>query len=88
MGKEMRMIYDDEGDVLDVSIGVPIAAVSREMDDDFFVRIEPNSGEVVGFSILNFKKWFKNSKDEKVLPLIGTLSLQTIRLSSDTSRAQ
>ena len=85
MGKEMRMIYDDEGDVLDVSIGVPIAAVSREMDDDFFVRIEPNSGEVVGFSILNFKKWFKNSKDEKVLPLIGTLSLQTIRLRSETS---
>ena len=55
MGKEIRMIYDDEGDVLDVSLGVPVAAVSREMDDDFFVRIEPNSGEVVGFSILDFK---------------------------------
>ena len=74
MGKEMRMIYDDEGDVLDVSLSVPVKAVSREMDDDFFVRIEPNSEEVVGFSILNFKKWFKNSKDEKVLPLKGELA--------------
>ena len=27
MGKEMRMIYDDEGDVLDVSLGVPVAAL-------------------------------------------------------------
>ena len=24
MGKEMRMIYDDDGDILDVSLGVPL----------------------------------------------------------------
>lgn len=74
MGKEMRMIYDDVGNILNVSLCVPVEAVSREMDDDFFVRFEPDSGEVVEFSILNFKKWFTDSKDEKVLPLKGELA--------------
>ncbi len=36
MGKTMRMTYDDEGDVLDVSLGEPETAVSREVEDDFF----------------------------------------------------
>ena len=38
MGKEIRMVYDDEGDVLDVSIGEPEIAISKEVEDDFFLR--------------------------------------------------
>ena len=67
MGKGIRMVYDDEGDVLDVSIGEPAMAISKEVEDDFFLRVRPDSGEVVGFSILNFRRWFKNAKDTKVL---------------------
>ncbi len=73
MGKEMRMSYDEEGDILDVSIGAPAEAISREVEDDFFVRVSPGTGDVVGFSIINFKKWFKDEKDEKVLPIKGEL---------------
>ena len=75
MGKEMRMVYDDEGDVLDVSLGKPLEAISKEVEDDFFLRIAPKTGEVVGFSILNFKKWFKHSKDVKILPVKGELTV-------------
>ena len=67
------MVYDDEGDVLDVSIGEPESAIPKEVEDDFFLRIRPDSGEVVGFSILNFRKWFKNAKDTKVLPVKAEL---------------
>jgi len=73
MGKEIRMVYDDEGDILDVSIGEPEAAISKEVEDDFFLRVRPDSGEVVGFSILNFRKWFKDRKDTKVLPIKAEL---------------
>jgi uncharacterized protein YuzE len=73
MGKEIRMVYDDEGDVLDVSIGEPEIAISKEVEDDFFLRVCPDGGEVVGFSILNFRKWFKNAKDTKVLPVKAEL---------------
>lgn len=65
MGKEIRMVYDEEGDVLDVSIGEPVGAISKEVEDDFFLRVKPDSSEVVGFSILNFRKWFKDAKDTK-----------------------
>jgi len=73
MGKGIRMVYDDEGDVLDVSIGEPAMAISKEVEDDFFLRVRPDSGEVVGFSILNFRSWFKNAKDTKVLPVKAEL---------------
>jgi uncharacterized protein YuzE len=73
MGKEIRMVYDDEGDILDVSIGEPQVAISKEVEDDFFLRVRPDSGEVVGFSIINFRKWFKGRKDTKVLPVKAEL---------------
>ena len=69
MGKEIKMAYDDAGDILDISIGDPEKAISREVEEDFFLRVNPVSGEVVGFSILNFRKWFKDSKDIKTLPI-------------------
>ncbi|OGL42753.1 MAG: hypothetical protein A2W05_02645 [Candidatus Schekmanbacteria bacterium RBG_16_38_10] len=75
MGKEIRMAYDDEGDILDISIGAPEKAISKEVEDDFFLRVNPVSGEVVGFSILNFRKWFKNAKDIKTLPIKAELAV-------------
>ena len=74
MGKEIRMLYDDQGDILDISLGEPEDAVSKEVEDDFFLRINPVSGEVVGFSILNFRKWFKDTKDTKILPVKAELA--------------
>ena len=69
MGKEIRMTYDEDGDILDISVGDPKEAISREVEDDFFLRVKPDTGEVVGFSILNFRKWFKDAKDIKILPI-------------------
>ena len=71
MGKKLRMSYDKEGDVLDVSLGDPTPAISEEVEDDFFVNRHPASGEIVGFSILNFEKWFKEAREYKMLPLEG-----------------
>jgi uncharacterized protein YuzE len=74
MGKEMRMVYDEEGDILDISLGEPEEAISKEVEDDFFLRVKPGTGEVVGFSILNFRKWFKDAKDTKILPVKAELA--------------
>jgi hypothetical protein len=74
MGKEIRMVYDEQGDILDVSLGEPEEAVSREIEDDFLLRIKSDTGEVVGFSILNFRKWFKDAKDIKILPVKAELA--------------
>jgi len=71
MGNKLRMSYDKEGDVLDVTLGEPNPAISEEVENDFFVRRHPVSGEIVGFSMLNFEKWFKEVQEYKTLPLEG-----------------
>jgi uncharacterized protein YuzE len=74
MGKEIRIVYDEESDVLDISIGEPVAAISREVEDDLFLRVGVDTEEVVGFSILNFRKWFRDARDTKILPIKADLA--------------
>jgi len=50
--------YDRDGDVMDISLGKPKVAISEEVDDDIVVRIDPNSREIVGFTIINFVNIF------------------------------
>lgn len=69
MEKRLSFSFDKEADVLDISIGLPKKAISREVDDDFFVRLDPKTKKVVGFSILNFEKWFKDESDKKTVPI-------------------
>ena len=68
MEKGLRFSFDKQSDILDISIGKPKKAISTEVEDDFFVRIDPKTKKVVGFSILNFEKWFKD-ESKKVIPI-------------------
>lgn len=62
--------------MLDICIGKPRKAISKEIGNDIAVRIDPESGEVLGFTILNFTKRFKlTKKPERVeLPLKATIT--------------
>ena len=53
--EKMRFFYDEEGDVLDISIGNPKKAKSQEIGNDIVVR-KDSKGKVIGFTILNFQK--------------------------------
>ena len=75
MGKELTFSFDKEGDVLDISLGSPKKAISREVKDDFFVRIDPKTKKVIGFSILNFEKWFRNETDKRSIPITAEFIL-------------
>lgn len=74
--KNLRFSYDKKADVLDISIGNPKKAISREIDDDFFVRFDHKTGKVIGLSILNFEKWFKDLDDYRSIPMTAEFSLQ------------
>jgi len=56
--KTIMFFYDRDGDVMDISLGKPKVAISEEVDDDIVVRIDPNSREIVGFTIINFVNIF------------------------------
>jgi len=67
MDGKVMFFFDKEGDVLDISIGKPRKARSKEIGDDIVVRIDPKTDEIVGFTILNFEKRFeKLKKGEKI----------------------
>ena len=75
MAETLRFAYDREGDILDIALGRPRRAISREIEDDVFVRIDPKSKKVIGFSILNFTKWFKDLDDSRPIPITAQFSL-------------
>ena len=71
----LRMAYDKEGDIFDISLGEPREAISTEIENDLFIRTNPDTNEVVGISILNFEKWFEDIKDFRTLPIVGTFEI-------------
>ena len=57
--------YDAEADVYHASYGPPIPAVSiPDEERELLVRVDPATGQVVGFSIPNFKEWHAANADE------------------------
>lgn len=76
MEGKINFFFDEEGDVLDITIGEPKKAVAKELKDDIAVRIDPQSGEIVGIVILNFMKRFRlKKKPEKIeLPVKVTMT--------------
>ena len=57
--KKVNICYDEEGDILEILFGEPQEEISEELDD---VVLHRNfEGEIVGLTILNFKKRFKQT---------------------------
>jgi len=79
MEEKLRMFFDKKGDVLDISLGEPREAISKEIGDDILMRIDPQTSEVLGFTILNFEKRFERTKVE-IFPLTAKLAQAKIKI--------
>jgi len=73
MEKRLKMFFDKEGDVLDITIGDPREAISKEVGDDILIRVDPKTSEVLGITILNFEKRFEQTKTE-IFPTTAALA--------------
>ncbi|MBI5756752.1 MAG: DUF2283 domain-containing protein [Nitrospirae bacterium] len=62
---KITISYDSDDDILDIIIG-PSAqeAISIEQEDEVFLRIHPESREIVGMTILGFKKYLLDDKEK------------------------
>jgi len=69
MDKVTQLFYDAEGDVLYLSIGEPRPAISQEVGDDVLLRIDPNTGEIVGLTVLNLSSRFGSVQLPQSLPV-------------------
>jgi uncharacterized protein YuzE len=54
MKNELNFLYDHGADVLYVSKGHPIHTDYVELNDDIILRLDPQTQEVVGFTIVDF----------------------------------
>lgn len=67
MGKRLKISYDKEGDILEISAGEPQEAISEEIGDDIILH-KNFKDEIVGLTILNFVKRFEK-KGKEDLPI-------------------
>ena len=74
MEKTIMFFYDKHSDIMDISFGKPKVAISEEVDEDIVVRIDPNSREILGFTIINFANVFLKRFTTKEKPIELTLS--------------
>ena len=74
MDKKLKFFFDKQVDVLDISIGEPKGAISKEMDNDIVMRFDPKTNKIVGFTILNFEKRFEHLNKAETLPITATFS--------------
>jgi len=52
--KTLNCHYDREEDILYVTLGDSDSALCIEQGNGFLVRIDPESGEVMGFTVIDF----------------------------------
>lgn len=72
---KLYYFYDREADVLYFSKGKPSPhSKTRETSDDVVLRMDSKSGEVVGFTILNFIGRLKKSNRPVALPIEAELT--------------
>jgi uncharacterized protein YuzE len=73
---KMKLLFDEKGDVFDITVGRARKTVTKELKNDTAIRVDPENGEIVGIVILNFVKRFRAKKPEKVeLPVKMTITL-------------
>ena len=56
-GKSVNSYYDEEADVLYVSFGEPVPSESLDTGEDLLIRFNPKTGEITGFTVLNFSEF-------------------------------
>jgi uncharacterized protein YuzE len=69
MERELELLYDQEADVLYVSQGRPEYTDYVEIDEDVILRLDPETREIVGFTIIDFAAHFAQREPALSLPL-------------------
>lgn len=75
MAETLKFTYDQQSDVLDIALGRARKAISREIGDDVFVRIDPKTKKVVGFSVLNLTKRTPSHELIRTIPVTARFAL-------------
>lgn len=73
LNTEIRYDYDEEEDVLYLSIGEPKPSITEETEEGILIRKDIQTGKLTGVTILDYKDRLKN-KERINIPDIFDLS--------------
>jgi hypothetical protein len=82
VASESLSYYDQGSDTYNCSYGPPTPGITvRDPERELFVRVDPQTGQVMGFTIPDFKAWHARNADddggfEVDLPPVWPLSPQ------------
>jgi len=71
MGKNLIYKYDSVSDEMNLYFSENREAVGLSIDNDVFLQLDPDTDEVVGLTILNFRQRIIDRKEEIKLPISG-----------------
>ena len=60
---QFELSYDRDADVLYISIGSPRPAFTEEDEEGLLIRKDPQTGEVVGVTVLDYEEHFRQLSD-------------------------
>ena len=66
---DMKLHFDPKSDVLYCSLGEPQEAIGVETEGGVIVRLNPETDEVVGFTILDFVRRFEQCTNTLSIPM-------------------
>jgi uncharacterized protein YuzE len=69
---QLTFQYDHTTDTLSISSGQPINTDTIGLDENVIVHVEPQTGTVVGLTILDFMKRFVNRETPASVPIAAT----------------
>ena len=71
MEKNLVYKYDTISDEMNLYFGENKEAIGFNIDNDIFLQLDPDTDEVIGLTILNFKHRIIDKKEEIQLPISG-----------------
>jgi len=67
--KNLAISYDPKADVLYCFYGAPQEAISEEVEGGVILRRDPDSREIVGFTVLDFLRHFRTKPGDVIIPM-------------------
>ncbi|HEV2197979.1 MAG TPA: DUF2283 domain-containing protein [Candidatus Acidoferrum sp.] len=74
--EQLKLNYDPKGDILYCSFGEPREAIGVETPDGIIFRLDPETEDVIGITVIDFSKRFqKHPGDVLTFPIKWTRRL-------------
>lgn len=78
---QLNIFYDEEADVLYLTKGHPDYTDYVEYRDNLILRFDPETNELIGFTIMDFSMYFTKKDEDIHLPINAKFEVSKIALS-------